>query len=83
MRVLHLSRYLEYHKNELEYFDGVEGFRTCDKSVLVNHLHIQDVIDEAEEEVYLGDYDKSHLPHGFVQVLHQESLEDHENVLEW
>ena len=74
---------MEYAKYELEYLVWVKAFLTCDKLALFNHLHIQDVINEAEEEVYHTDYDKSHVAHGFVQALPQDSLQDHEAALEW
>ena len=61
----------------------VEDLLTRDEPVLINHLHVKDVIDEAEEEVDLADEDEDRAAHSIIQHLAEEALEDHEARLEW
>ena len=83
LRLLHHSGLPEDTDDELECFCWVEDLLARDKPILVNHLHIKDVIDEAEKEINLADKDEDRFAHSFIQHLAEQALEDHEAGLEW
>ena len=67
LRLLHLGSLLKHACDKVEGSSWVKSFLSSDEPVLINHLHIEDIIDEAEEQIYLRDQHKNHLLYCFIQ----------------
>ena len=71
------SKHVRY---EIEGFPGVEHFIFRHELVFFDELQVEDVIDEAEEQVDLGDDDLDEMHSLRRDVLVQEALEQHERT---
>ena len=74
-RVLHFHLRSKHVRYEIEGFPRAEHFVFRHELVFLDELQVEDVVDEAEEQVNLGDDDLDEMHSLRRDVLVQEALE--------
>lgn len=64
-------------QDEFERLGRIKGLFTSNKFILFDHLHVKNVIHEAEEKTDLRYEYKDHAPHGLIHDSLQYTLEEH------